>query len=91
MLDENNFKSRQSLAGALEPGDATHYEMVAVEMWDTIEVVVLNDEFFDKIVFTKSCMGHIQTFRNDHRELSPTNPWTIKAARIMADALLEVK
>jgi hypothetical protein len=84
MLDEKNFKPRQSLAGALEPGDATHYEMVAVEMWDTIEVVVLNDGFFDKITFLKSNRDCISTFRGEH-----TNPWTIKAARIVADALME--
>ena len=90
MLDENNFKPRPSLAGALEPGDATHYEMVAVEMWDTIEVVVLNDEFFDKITFLKHGGVCVSTFHNKEG-LSHTNPWTIKAARLMADALMEVK
>jgi hypothetical protein len=88
MLDKENFKPRQSLAGALEPGDATHYEMVAVEMWDTIEVVVLNDEFFDKITFLKSSTRDcLSTFRNN-KGLSRTNPWTIKAARLMADVLM---
>jgi hypothetical protein len=72
-----NFTPRRSMAGALEPGDATHYEFVVVEMWDTYEVVVLNDGFFDKITFLKNLS---RDFYHSHRE-KDTNPWTIKAAK----------
>jgi len=48
-------------------------------------VIVLNDGFFDKITFEKFNNGDcISTFRDEN-----TNPWTIKAARIMADALMK--
>lgn len=70
------FKERKAFAGALEPGDATHYEMVVVEQFDTYEVVVLNDGFFDKIVFLKESKEFYHSFREDR-----TNPWTIKAAK----------
>ena len=70
-----SFEPRYSFAGALEPGDATHYEFVVVEMWDVYEVVVLNDGFFDKLTFLK----HGNSFYKSHRG-EQTNPWTIKAA-----------
>jgi hypothetical protein len=73
-LEEERFVKRASLAGALEPGDATHYEMVVVQMFDTIEVVVLNDGFFDKITFLIGSDEPYHTFREEY-----TNPWTIKA------------
>lgn len=87
---DNNFTKRKCIAGALEPGDATRYEMVVVEMWDTYEVVVLNDGFFDKITFLKHNWidrNELYPFYHSHRGDS-TNPWTIKAARKMIDLLL---
>lgn len=74
---------RKSVALALEPGDATHYEMVVVEMWDVYEVVVLNDGFFDKLTFLK----HNKEFYKSHRG-KHTNPWTIKAAKLALNIVL---
>ena len=90
MSKEIFFKQRKSMAGVLEPGDCTRYEMVVVEMWDTYEVVVLNDGFFDRICFLKSDLSQCyETYRmNIGKE---TNPWTIKAAKIMLDKYLEEK
>ena len=79
-----NFEPRNSFAGALEPGDATHYEFVLVEMWDVYEVVVLNDGFFDKLTFLK----HGNSFYKSHRG-ERTNPWTIKAATQFLDMYLQ--
>jgi hypothetical protein len=80
MGDFDRFSHRLSLAGVLQPGDATRYEMVVSETWDTIEVVVLNDSFFDKITFLKHDGRLYKTFLGDQ-----TNPWTIKAAEEMRD------
>jgi hypothetical protein len=78
------FEEITSLAGILQPGDATRYEMVAVQLWDCIEVVVINDSFFDKITFIPSFDEPYKTFRGDK-----TNPWTIKAAKEMMELLLK--
>lgn len=84
----STLEERPSFAGALEPGDATHYEMVVVEMWDTYEVVVLNDGFFDRITFPKSDLSVYETHRQKWTD-KETNPWTIEAAKIMLDMFLE--
>lgn len=90
MSDNILFQPRKSFAGSLEPGDATHYEMVVVEMWDTYEVVVLNDGFFDRICFLKSDYSvHYKTHRSQMGYT--TNPWTIQAAKIMLDKFLAQK
>lgn len=87
MSDDILFQPRKSFAGSLEPGDATHYEMVVVEKWDTYEVIVLNDGFFDRICFLKNDpQAHLETYRNLNG--MATNPWTIKAAKIMLDKYL---
>jgi len=78
------FEKRESLAGVLQPGDATRYEMVAVKLWDTVEVIVQNDGFFDKIVFIDGDAEPYHTVRGEG-----TNPWTIKAAKEMRNMLLE--
>lgn len=54
MSNEIRFYEHKSLAGHLEPGDATRYEMVAVQNFDSIEVIVMNDGFFDKITFRRT-------------------------------------
>ena len=77
------WKERKCIAGTLQPGDMTKYEMVAVKMWDTIEVVVLNDEFFDKITFIDTG-NFYHSFRGER-----TNPWTIKAAKEVMKKLIE--
>jgi len=77
------WKERKCIAGTLQPGDMTKYEMVAVKMWDTIEVVVLNDEFFDKITFLDNG-NFYHSFRG-----KKTNPWTIKAAKEVMKKLIE--
>ena len=82
------FNKLKSLAGELEPGDATRYEMVAVEMWDTVEVIVMNDGFFDKITFLK-CGNRFGEFYHSFRG-KYTNPHTIKAAEEMFVRLMEV-
>ncbi len=79
-----SFTPRKSFAGALEPGDMTHYEFVLVEQWDVYEVVVLNDSFFDKCTFLK----HDQSFYHSHRG-EQTNPWTIKAAALFLELYLQ--
>lgn len=76
------FDPKRSVAGILQPGDGTRYEMVAVELWDSIEVIVMNDGFFDKITFIPSQDEPYNTFRGDN-----TNPWTIRAAKEMRDKL----
>lgn len=90
MAENINFTPRQSFAGAFEPGDATRYEMVVVEMWDTYEVIVLNDGFFDRICFLKNDLSECYETHRRHMGLA-TNPWTIKAARIMLDEFLKRK
>jgi hypothetical protein len=77
------FKEKKSLAGDLQPGDATCYHMVVVEEWDVYEVVVLNDGFFDKLTFLK----RDRSFYHSHRGEN-TNPWTIKAAEEMLKRFL---
>lgn len=76
------FSERKSLAGTLQPGDCTKYEMVAVDMFDTIEVIVFNNDFFDRIVFDKNSNHPYHTLRGEL-----TNPWTIKAAVEMKNKL----
>jgi hypothetical protein len=84
--NEERFANRDSFAGVLQPGDKTRYEMIVTDDWDTIDVVVLNDGFFDKITFLKNedrrC---ISTFRGDD-----TNPWIIRAAREMMERFLGI-
>ena len=81
----DRFKPRRSLAGTLQPGDCTRrYEMVAVLFWDVVEVIVMNDGFFDKITFLLDGDTPYKTFREDG-----TNPWTIKAAKEMKDMLMK--
>lgn len=75
-----------SLAMVVEPGDATRYEFVAVMKRDVIEVVVLNDGFFDKITFLKSTGEFYQSYRGNK-----TNPWTITAAKIARNKLLALE
>ncbi len=77
------FKETKSLAGILQPGDGTRYEMVAVETFDTIEVIVCNDSFFDQIIFAK---GQDEPYYT-RRGLDVTNPWTIEAAKEMMNKL----
>lgn len=69
------FRQIPAMAGILQPGDATRYEMVAVKTFDSIEVIVQNDDFFDKITFLPGSDEPYATFRG-----YKTNPWTIKAA-----------
>ena len=78
-------KTRRSLAGVLEPGDATRYEFVAVQMWDYVEVVILNDGFFDTITFINNYEEEPVTFRRDK-----TNPWTIEAAKKILNIFMEL-
>ena len=74
------FRERKSLSGTLQPGDGTRYEMVAVQMHDCVEVVVMNEGFFDRITFVGG------KFYHSHRG-NKTNPWTIKAAKEMVDRI----
>uniref|UniRef100_A0A6H2A0G3 Uncharacterized protein n=1 Tax=viral metagenome TaxID=1070528 RepID=A0A6H2A0G3_9ZZZZ len=78
------FQGKKSLAGTFQPGDGTRYEMVAVDEGYIISVVVMNDDFFDKVTFPKDNIEFYTTYRNKR-----TNPWTIKAAKKMMDMLLE--
>jgi tRNA U54 and U55 pseudouridine synthase Pus10 len=75
------FRELKSLAGILQPGDATRYEMVAVVMPDHVAVVVMNDSFFNKIMFVNG------EYYTSSRGIS-TNPWTIKAAKEMFNMLI---
>lgn len=80
------FEERKSLAGTLQPGDGTRYEMVAVKEWDNISIIVMNEDFFDKIIFPYDDRDEpYYTFRGEK-----TNPWTIRAALNMRNRLLEV-
>jgi hypothetical protein len=79
------FEQLKSLAGVLQPGDSTRYEMVVVERFGSIEVVVLNDDFFDRIIFLPN--GEDKPYHTLRG--SKTNPWTIKAAEEMKDMLLK--
>lgn len=78
------FEQRKSLAGVMQPGDGTRYEFVAVQMLNWVEVVVQNDQFFDRIVFVPGQYEPYCTFKQER-----TNPWTVKAAREMRDLLLK--
>ena len=82
-----HFEKLNSLAGELQPGNATKYELVAVETWDTVEVVVLNDGFFDKITILKDPF-HFGEFYHSFRGEN-TNPWTITAAKEMFAMLMK--
>lgn len=84
MAEMKRFERRKSIAGVLQPGDGTRYEMVAVQLWGRVEVIVQNDAFFDKIVFLAKEEVVYKTFRG-----SATDPWTIKAAAEMRDMLLK--
>ena len=77
------FEPLKSMAGVLQPGDATRYEMVVIEQWDTYEVIVLNNDFFDKLIFLKNDLSYYTSMRG-----SETNPWTIKAAEEMLQRFL---
>ena len=81
---QGNFEPLKSLAGYYEPGDMTRYELVAVERWALVVVVVLNEAFFDRIIFLKD---DALTFYRSFRGIG-TNPWTIKAARDLAEELM---
>ena len=83
------LKKRRSLAIALEPGDATHYEMVVVEMWDTYEVIVLNDGFFDRICFLKRDISEPYETHRKKWDGKETNPWTIRAAKILLNLFIK--
>jgi len=74
------------LAGYFEPGDLTRYQMVAVVIHGAVEVIVLNDGFFDKISFVLSSGKFCGSFLGDK-----TNPWTIKAAHKFMEIFLERK
>lgn len=82
----HTYKERSSLAAAVEPGDATHYEFCLVKMWDVYEIIVLNSAFFDKLTFLKDGTFY-QSYRNNMNEIyedfGSTNPWTIRAAQLM--------
>lgn len=78
------WRERKCIAGVLQPGDSTKYEMVAVDMFDSIEVIVLNEGFFDKMVFLKEDGRFYYSLRGDK-----TNPWTIKAAKEVAHKLID--
>lgn len=82
-----NFEERKSLAGFLEPGDATRYEMVAVRKRRMVVIIVMNEGFFDRILFVDGQDEPVDTMREriDGRQ---TNPWTVKAAKIMRDKLM---
>jgi len=82
----DRFKKRKSLAGILEPGDGTSYQIVAVKLWDCIEVIIMNEDFFDKITLIDGQEDYYRTFRGEG-----TNPWTIKAAEKMRDIFLKEK
>lgn len=82
------FAERKSLAGVLQPGDCTRYEMVVVEDWDCYNVIVLNDTFFDKLVFLKSMDSTIDLSFYHSERGEGTNLWTIKAAREMLERFL---
>jgi len=76
-IEQQRFRERKSLAGDLQPGDRTKYQMVAVEFWDYVEVVVMNEGFFDKITFLKKDGTMISTYWRREQ----TNPWTINGLR----------
>ena len=78
------FQPLNCLAGVLQPGDKTRYVMAVVEYWNVYNVVVLNDGFFDKLVFLKSDGSFYVSDRG-----ARTNPWTIKAAKEMIDRFLK--
>ena len=82
------FKQANSLAGILQPGDGIRYEMVAVETFDTIEVIVCNDNFFDQIIFYRNPDHGVESDPYFTRRGKNTNPWTIKAAMEMKNMLL---
>lgn len=81
--NDTRFEEVKSLAGVLQPGDATRYEMVVTEYHDTIAVIVMNEEFKDVIEFFKEDLEVYTTQRGDK-----TNPWTVKAAAEMRDRFL---
>lgn len=79
------FKERKSLAGDLQPGDGTRYEMTATKQDGIVEVMVTNLGVIDCLVFLDNQEECYKTARG----LGVTNPWTIKAAKEMRDMLLE--
>jgi hypothetical protein len=84
------FQEQPSLAGIMQPGDGTRYEFVAVKTFDTVEVVVRNDDFFDKIVFLHGAEKPYYTIMlrlSDGKR--DTNPFTIKAAALIKNMLLD--
>lgn len=88
------IKTYFSLAGVMEPGDGTRYEFVAVQKWDHIDVIVMNDGFFDKISFVPWKDEPYRTFREANQDAyrhTSTNSWTIKAAQKMRDLLTKAQ
>lgn len=83
------FKNLISLAGILQPGDGTRYEMAAINFGEVVEVIVINEGFFDRLTFL-NYGDRIGEFYRSFRE-EKTNPWTIKAAKEMFDMLMEEK
>lgn len=79
------FRELKSLAGILQPGDATRYIMAVVEDWDCYNVAVLNDCWVDKIIFLKPDLSFYCSERGES-----TNPWTIKAAEEMLKRFLGI-
>jgi hypothetical protein len=77
------FKQIPSLAGILQPGDGTRYGMMVTEHDGAIEVIVLNEDFPDRITFL-SCDGSFYRSACGDK----TNPWTIKAAEEMMNRFL---
>ncbi len=74
------------MAGELQPGDHTKYAMVVVEKWDCYDVVVLNNDFFDRLIFLKKSLSSPVFYVSERGE--KTNPWTIKAAQEMIQRFL---
>lgn len=78
------FVQRKSLAGVLQPGDGTRYEMVVFEDWDAYYVIVTNlGDRPDMLTFLRRDYSFYKSAQGE-----ATNPWTIKAAREMIDRLL---
>jgi hypothetical protein len=79
------FVERKCLAGILQPGDATRYCISIVEDWDCYHAVILNEDFFDKLIFLKTDLSYYSSMRDEK-----TNPWTIKAAEEMLRRFLGI-
>jgi hypothetical protein len=88
------FEPRNVLAGTLQPGDSTRYEMIAVRFHTYVVVIVLNYPFFDRITFliipdeVDNLAVRVEFYQSFCK--SRTNPWTIRAAQEMAERLLGI-